>query len=378
MLKTLLKIAAILFLLLAILAAILYFYPHPENKIPPLKNLNELNSFVEQVVKENGLPSMEVAIIDSTGIQQLSVSGVRKKGGKTPVTEVDQYHLGSNTKAMTSVLTAMIIDEGLIDWETKIIEVFPELSNQIHTDYHDITIHQLLTHTSGIAANYSRGNQFLDLEIRERRLKIITNSLKDPTKNKKGEYLYSNLGYMIAGTILERTTNKSWETLMKEKLFLPLKMESAGFGVPGTIGQEDQPWGHIKFSGLFDYIGIQADNPEALGPAGTIHCSMEDWSKFIGFQLMSGDTSQLSPLQRTKLLTPNKNNYACGWAIVEPKWADELVYTHAGSNTFNFSQTWIIPKANLGILINTNSSSKNTRDLFRGVRNEILEAYKNQ
>ena len=378
MLKKLLKITGIIFLLLAILVAILYFYPHPENKIPSLKDLNELDSFVEQVVKDNGLPSLGVAIIDSTGIQQLSVSGVRRKGGNMPVTKVDQYHLGSNTKAMTSLLTGMIIEEGLIDWETKIIEVFPELSGQIHTDYHDITIHQLLTHTSGLPANYSRGDQFLDLEIRERRLKIIEKSLKNPPKNKKNEYLYSNLGYIIAGTILERMTNKSWETLMSEKLFIPLEMESADFGIPGTYGQEDQPWGHIKLSGLLDFIGFQQDNPEALGPAGTVHCSMEDWSKFIGFQLMSKDTSQLSLLQRTKLLTPNKNNYACGWSVIKPKWADELVYTHAGSNTLNFSQCWIIPKENVGILINSNAYSKNIRSLSRGVRNEILEAYKAQ
>ena len=56
MLKKLLKITGIILLLLAILAAILYFYPHPENKIPPLKDLNELDGFVEQVVKGKDYP----------------------------------------------------------------------------------------------------------------------------------------------------------------------------------------------------------------------------------------------------------------------------------------------------------------------------------
>jgi len=152
-------------------------------------------------------------------------------------------------------------------------------------------------------------------------------------------------------------------------------MTSAGFGVPGTIGEEDQPWGHLKPSGLFGYIAFQNDNHEVLGPAGTVHCSMEDWGKFISFQLMGGDTSLLSNQQRAILLKPKKNNYSCGWSVIEPTWADEMVYTHAGSNTMNFSQSWTLPKSNKAILINSNAHSKNMSRLFREVRNAILEVY---
>ena len=358
-----LKIFGLFFVFLALSIAVLFYYPESEIKIPELNDITELGSFIEQVVIDNELPSMTVALLDSTGIQQFSVFGVRKKGGNSLVTKSDKYHLGSNTKAMTSVLAGMIID------------VFPEFSDRIHTDYHDVTIQELLTHTSGIQANYNQWERFFELEISQRRLKIIEESLKDLVAKKKGQYLYSNLGYIVAGTMLERITSKSWETLMKERLFVPLKMKSAGFGVPGTTGKEDQPWGHIKVSGLLDFIALQEDNPEALGPAGTVNCSIEDWGKFISFQLMSGDTSQLSNKQRNNLITPIKNNYACGWSVVKTSWTDELVYTHAGSNTMNFAQCWIIPKKNKGILITSNAYSKNLRSLFKGVRNAILEVY---
>lgn len=376
--KEFFKIFGILFVIMAIFIALFLYYPEPEIKIPELNDITELDSFIEQVVKDNGLPSMAVALLDSSGVQKISVFGVRKKGKNTPVTNVDLYHLGSNTKAMTSVLTAMMIDDGFLNWDTKIIDVFPKLAKDIHIDYQKVTIHDLLTHTAGIQANYSRWDNFPELKTNQRRLKVIEKYLKEPAQNKKGEYLYSNLGYIIAGAILERVTSKSWETLMREKLFSPLKMKSADFGVPGTIGEEDQPWGHIKVSGLFDYIAIQKDNHEVLGPAGTVHCNIEDWGKFISFQLMSRDTSLLNNNQRIMLLNPVKNKYACGWSVVEPTWADEIVYTHAGSNTMNFSQCWIIPKSNKGILINSNAQSKNIRRLFRGVRNAILKVYKTQ
>lgn len=378
MLKKIFIIFGAIFVILAILIAILYYYPQPEPKIPELNDITELDQFIEQVVADNGLPSLSVAIVDSSGIRHHSFSGARKKGGSATVTKEDLYHLGSNTKAMTSVLTAMIIDDGLLNWDTKIIEVLPELSDKIHSDFHNVTIHELLTHRSGMKANFSRTTQFLDLEIKQRRLKIIETNLKDPPKHKRGEFLYSNLGYITAGTMLEQLTKKSWETLIEQRLFTPLKMKSAGFGVPGTLGKKDQPWGHLKLSGLLDFIAVQNDNPAALGPAGTVHCSMEDWSKFISFQLMDQDTSLLSINQRTKLLEPIKNKYACGWSVIEPTWADSVVYTHAGTNTMNFSQCWVIPSMNKAILINSNAYSKNMRSIFRGVRNEILEVHKAQ
>ena len=375
MFKKLLIIFGILLLILASLIALFKYYPEPEIKVPELTDISKLDDFIKQVVEDNGLPSLAVALLDSNGVQHLSVYGKRNIRGNTPVTKQDLYHLGSNTKAMTSVLTAMLIDDGLLTWETTIIEILPELSDQIHTDYHNVTIHELLTHTSGIKANYSLLHQLLDLDIVQRRIKIIEKSLKEIPQQQRGEYLYSNLAYITAGAMLERITNTSWEILMKERLFATLTMESADFGVPGSIGKEDQPWGHVKPTGLFGFVEIQRDNPKALGPAGTVHCTMEDWAKFISLQLMERDTTLLSEAQRIKLLSPIQNNYACGWLVVEPKWADGIVYTHAGSNTFNFSSSWTIPEQNIAILINSNANSKNIRQLFQAVRNEILEFY---
>jgi len=376
MFKKLLKIFGLIVLALILLIAVLYYYPEPKIKMPELNEISALDEYLAQVVSDNKLPSIAVAIFDSSGIQKISAVGLRKKGGSNAVTGDDLFHLGSNTKAMTSVLTGMMIDEGLLNWGTSILEIFPELKDEIHSDFHDVIIGELLTHTSGIKANFNRTDRFLDLEIQPRRLAIIKKNLKNPTDNKKGEYLYSNLGYIIAGAILERISNKSWESLMKEKIFTPLQMTSAGFGAPGTRGKEDQPWGHIKVSALLGYVPLQEDNPEALGPAGTVHCSMEDWTKFITFQLMNTDTTLLSSKQRSQLLHPIKNDYACGWAVREASWADGIVYSHAGSNTMNFSQSWTVPEMNMGIMINSNSSSKNTSAIFREIRNALLKVIK--
>ena len=57
--------------------------------------------------------------------------------------------------------------------------------------------------------------------------------------------IYSNQGYAIVGAMLEKITGQDYETLMTEKLFKPLHMDTAGFGPPGTTDKVDQPWGHV-------------------------------------------------------------------------------------------------------------------------------------
>ena len=78
--------------------------------------------------------------------------------------------------------------------------------------------------------------------------------------------IYSNQGYAIVGAMLEKITGQDCETLITERLFKPLHMDTAGFGPPGTKDTVDQPWGHIHK--LFMTIPMQADNPPAIASAG--------------------------------------------------------------------------------------------------------------
>ena len=97
--------------------------------------------------------------------------------------------------------------------------------------------------------------------------------------------IYSNQGYAIVGAMLEKITGLDYETLITEKLFKPLRMDTAGFGPPGTTNTVDQPWGHVQK--LFMTIPVQADNPPAIAPAGRVHCSLDDLARFAIFHLQA-------------------------------------------------------------------------------------------
>src|SRR5207248_3810584 len=100
------------------------------------------------------------------------------------------------------------------------------------------------------------------------------------------KFIYSNAGYSIAGHMAEKVTGKSWEDLMREKIFRPLGMTTAGFGAPGTRARNDQPRGH-KADGSAVEPGPGADNPVAIAPANAVHCSISDWAKFAAANLPS-------------------------------------------------------------------------------------------
>jgi len=167
-------------------------------------------------------------------------------------------------------------------------------------------------------------------------------------------YLYSNSGYVVAGAAIERATGKSWETLMVEEVFGPLDMASCGFGAPGNAAAVpvDQPWGHSGLSPVAP--GPDADNPPALGPAGTVHCSLGDWAKFVAI-FLGANPGYLSESSRATLTTPEAGaDYALGWATANRPWAGGMALNHAGSNALWFADAWVAPARDRAFLTVTN------------------------
>lgn len=336
------------------------------DEFPQYEDIHEL---VTETVSREHIPGMIAAIIDSSGILQIESSGVRKMGSSEAITHTDHFHLGSCGKAMTSVLMAILIADNKLQWETTFIEVFPELKDTILPDYEHITLHQLLTHRAGIESDPPDNLAEHDNhDISERRYLYMKDILKEPSTVHNGDYKYSNLGYCIAGIMAERVTGKSWEKLMEESIFKPLGMNSAGFGSPGTTGLVDQPWGHQKVDDVWQ--PSQSDNPEEIGPAGTVHCSVEDWVRFLTLFLKQDDTMILERGQIEKLIEP-VGNYACGWWVVERDWANGTVLTHNGSNARWFATVWLAPEINRAFIFGTNSFDDHTAemsgDVIRGL-----------
>jgi CubicO group peptidase (beta-lactamase class C family) len=121
----------------------------------------------------------------------------------------------------------------------------------------------------------------------QQRLEIARQALSRPPKIPPGtKYWYSNVGYILAGAVLEHLTGRAWEDLMRERLFQPLGISTGGFGQPGAAGKTDQPWGHSSVLGKpLDPGSPAAEFPLFYAPAGLAHMTITDWAKFIGLHL---------------------------------------------------------------------------------------------
>jgi CubicO group peptidase (beta-lactamase class C family) len=324
------------------------------------KKSREIEAALAETVAQAKVPGMVAAITSSKGILAIGSAGVRKDGADAKLTEQDLMHLGSCTKAMTSVLLATLVTEGKLTWNTSLIAVLPGLTGKIHPDYHPVTVWQLLTHRAGLEANAANWWIHRKMELMKRRLAILEENLKEAPARKQGEYHYSNLGYLIAGCMAEKVTGSTWESLMRERIFDPLGMDSAGFGPPGTSGKTDQPWGHVRSDE--GWRPRQFDNAEALGPAGRVHCNVADWAKFLAIQLPGGNKLGLNRKTLNKLITPT-GTYAGGWTVTKRSWGKGTVLMHSGSNTMWYALVWVAPGIDRAFLVATNSRDDNSHPI---------------
>jgi D-alanyl-D-alanine carboxypeptidase len=322
---------------------------------------DDLSEMLAPIARENRLPALAVRVMRGDTLVGQGVVGVRKDGDATPATEDDSWHLGSDTKAMTATLAAMLVNQGRIGWTTTLAQALPGVA--MHDGYRDVTLEMLLAHRGGAPANLPRDVMLAMWQPgdppAQRRAAVTAMLERGPETTPGAQFVYANAGYMMASLMLETVSGRSWEDLIRERLFNPLEMTSCGFGAPATAGRVDQPWGHRTQAGALQAVppGPQSDNPPALGPAGTVHCSLADWSKFLRVHLAGarGEPTLLPTESFKKLQTPWPNgNYALGWGAVERPWAHGMALTHVGSNTLFCASVWIAPAKNLVFTIATN------------------------
>lgn len=360
--------------------------------LPPLNNaiLTELSA---QVVLLHDVPGIGIAVADRNGLHAFGVAGVRKSGAAARITTEDVFHIGSCGKVMTAVMLARLVDRGVLRWEATIPELLPGV--KVDAAFEEVTLVDLLRHRSGLSAETDRNQlPFMRLKAarpQEARGDLAARVLGDSASlapHGRGTFGYSNTGYALAGHIAEVATGKSFEELMRMEVFGPLEMTTAGFGAPGTPGQVDQPLGHVREAAPIE-PGILADNPAPMAPAGTVHLSLRDWSRFVAVLLGGGPEGYLSEAGRAMLVRPPEGSvpgnpanpaYALGLGVTEA--VGQMAYSHAGSNTLWFAQMLVIPREGFGggwaILVVTNHGGERGQKATSEVLQELLALSRQQ
>lgn len=330
----------------------------------PLSVLAVDGAALEGVRANFRLPGLAGALIDDGNYSEL-VSGVRKVDRSEKIEKGDLFHLGSCGKSMSATMVAILVDQGKLTWETKLSEVLAGLEG---TSLSGVTIEQLTSHTSGITGDlwFDGGSLWSDLwkvETSGEGRQLVVKSLSVASKKAPGLYEYGNYNYMLLAAVVDVILSQPWEQSIRELLLKPLQMDTCSFGpVPSSETSPQQPWPHARGA---DGVSVpkMIDNPATLSAAGTIHCSLQDWSKYLQLHLTkaAGRKSKVfNNVNFQKLYeTPVGSEYTYGgWFRVERPWTEGFVFTHSGSNLHNFAVTWLDPSQNRAAMAVTNQAAR--------------------
>jgi len=267
-----------------------------------------------------------------------------------------KHRLGSLTKQFTAMLILQFVEEGKLDLNSPITTYLPDYPKETGDV---ITIHNLLTHTSGIPNFTSFPNYQKDLSINtyspEALIKIFADS---SLQFKPGEkFSYSNSGYLLLGVIIEKVSGKSYEQILRENILNPLKMNNTGYDHHETILKNRASGYENKYKNA-DYIDMSVPYS-----AGALYSTVEDL--YLWDQALYNETL-LSSKTRDLLFKPYikamGRSYGYGWYVAKDRFGNTgdslIVIGHSGGiNGFNTSIQRIPSDKNLIVLLNNTGSA---------------------
>jgi CubicO group peptidase (beta-lactamase class C family) len=343
-----------------------------------------LQAIVANLQKQYGIPALGAFITRGGTIAEEAVSGMRYVGSGEPVALEDEWHLGSLSKAITATVIATQVEAGVIDWQTKVTDVWPNMS--IRSEYRDVTLLDLLTHQSGLGKNpwdLPSMSQIYDGAPgtdREKRLLIVGDMLNSTPVASHGTFYYSNNGYVVAAAMVETVTDTDWSHLLQTRLLGPLGMVHTGFGAPGP----NQPLGHRTTStGALEplpYTSSSADIPHAIGPAYGMHTSFTDYSAFMIEHLAGahGYNGLVSAGTYQFLHANHIAGYGVGWyvwSVGGETWNDGMI-EHSGSNGKWRARVRLIPNLDTGVFVVTNAVNDPAEEATTALRELLTDRAK--
>ena len=359
--------------------------PHQKSLgIEAYPEAQDLYAFTEAQRAKYGWPALGVGVIFRGKIVGLGMAGERKLRSGDWATLDDRFEVGSCAKSITAMLAAMLVEEGKLRWDDRITDILPTVQAVALPDYADVTLEQLLGHRSGLD-QWMRLNELwsawhrehAEVDATEKRMAFAAAALRRPPKYQPGtQHYYCNDGYLIAGSMIEKASGMAFEDLARQRVFTPLKLNSAGYG-PGTDKTKGElAWGHgvatREVNRIIDQLAGRgrAVKPESAefgeppfgSPVGFLYCSVPDLLRYVDLHARGAEAHSqlLKPESFDRLHTPLKGQqYALGWEVEVTRNAggqvvERSIY-HGGYSGRSRANMWFGPESGWGTVIVCNS-----------------------
>jgi len=271
--------------------------------------------------------------------------GYSDMSSKTLNTPETRFPVLSITKTLTSTVILKLQDEGKLSVKDKLSKYFPDYPNGSK-----ITIHHLLTHSSGIY-NYTGDVGIEDSAIVNHPIskEMVVNYFKDkPLEFSPGKrYSYNNSGYFLLGIIIEKVTGKPYETVVRENIFAPLGMKQSGFdfiNLPKSIkAQGYEIWNQ---SAAIPYNHFDSTFAYSAGSFYSTTTDLIKWGYAVSSrEILTAKTWKLA-------FTPKVGSYGYGW--MNGEFSEKKYLRHSGGYPGYMSEFIYYPDSNFTIILLNN------------------------
>jgi CubicO group peptidase (beta-lactamase class C family) len=353
----------LILLVILVLAIILLAYASPAT--PPVtpelqQRLDLLVEQLEQQRQTHHVPGMAIAVVKDDEVVLTHGFGIASVEEETPVTPETIFAIGSATKTFTSALVAMLVDEGKMAWDDPVTEYLPYFQMDIASTNQSAepTLRDVLSHRTGFTR---MGLLFASGQI------PIEEVLLDATKAEpyvpfREKWYYSNVMYMSAGVAAGKAEGTDWDTLVAERIFEPLGMNSTTTSVTQAEKDSRLASGYLWDEDLQDYEYRPMRDVDNIGPSGSINSNVLDMAQWLRLQLNRGEYEGLRLISEESLIETwttqiditENIGYGMGWMIRE--WEGQPVIEHGGNVDGFSAQVAMLPESNLGFVLLTNAS----------------------
>ena len=329
-------------------------------------DLGEFDRYVVRAVRDWRVPGLAIAIVRNDSVVFARGYGVLELTKPAPVTEHTRFAIGSTTKAMTSAALGMLVDEGKLRWDDRVIDHLPDF--RLFDPYvtREITVRDLLTHRSGLPGTdllWARGDMPQAEMIR--RLRHVR-----PATSFRSQFAYQNVVYAIGGALVAKVSGMPWEDFIRARIFTPLGMTESEPLVAGIASRPNVATPHAEVRDTVRTVPVRSTDPVAS--AGSVWSSVSDMAKWMRFVLDSGRvggkrllasntfTEWITPQIRAPLSTypalslarPHIFSYALGWFVQD--YRGQTVWMHTGSIDGMTALVGLLPDRRTGVYVLAN------------------------
>lgn len=345
-------------------------------KLPVVDPLGGIEKELNQILKDQKAAGFAVAVVKKDSIIYAKGFGYKDYENKVPVTPSTLFAIGSSSKAFTTSLLGIMQKEGKLDYDKPIRTYLPDLKFYDAEMDKNITVRDAITHRSGLS-RYDMSWFYFNTSNRDSLLQRV--QYMKPTKPLRQAFQYNNFMYLAQGMIAEKHYGKTWEELVKEKLFMPLGMKRTTTSFKDWITDSDVSYGYsVKDDSIIkreDYYNING-----MGPAGSINSSVLDMTNWLklwinkgkirGKEVLSEDyikeaisAQMIASGSLPSTLNPDIQfaNYGFGWFT--SSYRGHFRVEHGGNITGFTSNVVFFPTDSIGIVVLANQNGSAVNDL---------------